>query len=96
MTDTSTVNAVTSIRAAESAVEVRRLGTVDYRVAWQLQRDVADARIAGRESVARRTFWSVNPAMPGQRVGEIAAAQASDVASAVAAAVRDAAGGRHR
>ncbi len=47
MTDPGTVKAVTSIRAARSAVEVRRLGTVDYQVAWQLQRDVADARIAG-------------------------------------------------
>jgi lipoyl(octanoyl) transferase len=28
-------------------VDVRRLGTVDYRQAWQLQRELADARIAG-------------------------------------------------
>jgi lipoyl(octanoyl) transferase len=36
-----------SIRSATTAIEVRRLGTVDYRDAWQLQRDLADARIAG-------------------------------------------------
>jgi lipoyl(octanoyl) transferase len=47
MTDTSSVDAVTSIRAADSAVEVRRLGIVDYLSAWQLQREIADARIAG-------------------------------------------------
>jgi lipoyl(octanoyl) transferase len=47
VTTTSSVNAVTSIRAAASPVEVRRLGTVDYLDAWQLQREIADARIAG-------------------------------------------------
>jgi lipoyl(octanoyl) transferase len=47
VTNTSSVNAVTSIRAAASPVEVRRLGTVDYLDAWQLQREIADARIAG-------------------------------------------------
>jgi lipoate-protein ligase B len=47
VTDTSSVNAVTSIRAADSAVEVRRLGTIDYLSAWQLQREIAEARIAG-------------------------------------------------
>ncbi len=36
-----------SIRSATTAIEVRRLGTVDYREAWQLQRDLADARVAG-------------------------------------------------
>src|SRR4051794_41771374 len=36
-----------SIRSATTAIEVRRLGTVDYRDAWQLQRDLADARVAG-------------------------------------------------
>jgi lipoyl(octanoyl) transferase len=36
-----------SIRSQPSAIDVRQLGTVDYRTAWQLQRDVADARIAG-------------------------------------------------
>lgn len=47
MTNTSSVNAVTSIRAADSAVEVRRLGTIDYLSAWQLQREIAEARVAG-------------------------------------------------
>lgn len=47
MTNTSSVNRVTSIRAADSAVEVRRLGTIDYLSAWQLQREIAEARIAG-------------------------------------------------
>ena len=28
-------------------LDVRRLGTVDYREAWQLQRELAEARIAG-------------------------------------------------
>jgi lipoyl(octanoyl) transferase len=28
-------------------VQVRQLGTVDYETAWQLQREVADARVAG-------------------------------------------------
>lgn len=37
----------TSIRSATGSIEVRRLGTVDYRDAWQLQREVADARVAG-------------------------------------------------
>ena len=47
MTNTSSVNAVTSIRAADSAVEIRRLGTIDYLSAWQLQREIAEARVAG-------------------------------------------------
>ncbi|KUI23369.1 lipoate-protein ligase B [Mycobacterium sp. GA-1285] len=36
-----------SIRAATEPVEVRRLGSVDYENAWQLQRALADARVAG-------------------------------------------------
>ena len=36
-----------SIRSATTPVDVRRLGTVDYQAAWQLQRDLADARVAG-------------------------------------------------
>ncbi len=36
-----------SIRSVTTPVDVRRLGTVDYRQAWDLQREVADARIAG-------------------------------------------------
>lgn len=36
-----------SIRSSASPVEVRRLGTIDYLDAWQRQRDIADARVAG-------------------------------------------------
>ncbi len=36
-----------SIRSVSTPVDVRRLGTVDYLAAWQLQRELADARIAG-------------------------------------------------
>jgi lipoyl(octanoyl) transferase len=36
-----------SIRSATSAIEVRRLLTVDYQAAWQLQRELAEARVAG-------------------------------------------------
>jgi lipoyl(octanoyl) transferase len=36
-----------SIRSSPGAVDVRQLGTVDYPAAWQLQRDLADARAAG-------------------------------------------------
>ncbi len=36
-----------SIRSSAAAIEVRQLGAVDYRTAWQLQRDLADARVAG-------------------------------------------------
>lgn len=36
-----------SIRSATTPVQVRRLGTVDYATAWQLQRELADARVAG-------------------------------------------------
>ncbi len=43
-----TVDAVTSIRSAATApLEVRRLGTLDYEAAWDLQREIADARVAG-------------------------------------------------
>jgi len=36
-----------SIRSSQTPVDVRQLGIVDYRTAWQLQRDLADARVAG-------------------------------------------------
>ncbi|OBF94912.1 lipoate-protein ligase B [Mycolicibacterium flavescens] len=36
-----------SIRSATVPVEVRRLGSVDYENAWQLQRAIADQRVAG-------------------------------------------------
>lgn len=38
---------IDSIRSSRSLIDVRQLGTVDYRVAWQQQRDLADARAAG-------------------------------------------------
>jgi lipoyl(octanoyl) transferase len=36
-----------SIRSATAPIEVRQLGSVDYQAAWQLQRELADARVAG-------------------------------------------------
>ncbi|WP_229477415.1 lipoyl(octanoyl) transferase LipB [Mycolicibacterium mageritense] len=38
---------MTSIRSATTSVDVRRLGTIDYEAAWQLQREIAEARVAG-------------------------------------------------
>jgi lipoyl(octanoyl) transferase len=37
----------TSIRSATGPIDVRRLGVVDYHGAWNLQRELADARVAG-------------------------------------------------
>lgn len=36
-----------SIRSSTAPIDVRQLDTVDYGTAWQLQRDLADARVAG-------------------------------------------------
>ncbi len=36
-----------SIRSSPAPVDVRQLGTIDYQDAWQLQRELADARVAG-------------------------------------------------
>jgi lipoyl(octanoyl) transferase len=36
-----------SIRSATSPIDVRRLGTIDYLDAWRLQRELAEARVAG-------------------------------------------------
>ncbi|WP_083410628.1 lipoyl(octanoyl) transferase LipB [Mycolicibacterium rutilum] len=36
-----------SIRSATGPIDVRPLGTVDYRDAWQMQRDLVDQRVAG-------------------------------------------------
>ena len=47
MTGRSVEVVTTSIRSAAGPLEVRRLGTLDYQDAWQLQREVADARVAG-------------------------------------------------
>ena len=38
---------MTSIRSSTAAIDVRQLGIVDYRTAWQLQRDLAEARADG-------------------------------------------------
>jgi lipoyl(octanoyl) transferase len=38
---------VSSIRSAGAPIDVRRLGTVEYEDAWALQRELAEARIAG-------------------------------------------------
>ena len=36
-----------SIRSSDEPVQIRQLGVLDYLAAWQLQRDTADARVAG-------------------------------------------------
>lgn len=36
-----------SIRSSDAPVQVEHLGTVDYEEAWQRQREIADARLAG-------------------------------------------------
>lgn len=36
-----------SIRSSAATIDVRQLATIDYQDAWQLQRDLADARVAG-------------------------------------------------
>ncbi|OBK17246.1 lipoyl(octanoyl) transferase LipB [Mycobacterium asiaticum] len=36
-----------SIRSSTEAVDVRQLGSVEYLAAWQLQRELSDARVAG-------------------------------------------------
>jgi lipoyl(octanoyl) transferase len=36
-----------SIRSDPGVIDVRQLGTLDYLAAWQLQRDLADGRVAG-------------------------------------------------
>lgn len=38
---------IESIRSSQTLIDVRQLGVVDYRLAWQQQRDLADARVAG-------------------------------------------------
>ncbi|WP_198938924.1 lipoyl(octanoyl) transferase LipB [Mycobacterium sp. NS-7484] len=42
-----TVEPVTSIRSSAGPVEVRRMGVIKYQDAWALQREIADARVAG-------------------------------------------------
>jgi len=36
-----------SIRSGSNPVEIRQLGSIDYLAAWKLQRELADARVAG-------------------------------------------------
>jgi lipoyl(octanoyl) transferase len=36
-----------SIRSRDGPVQIRELGVLDYRAAWDLQRETADARVAG-------------------------------------------------
>jgi lipoyl(octanoyl) transferase len=38
---------IASIRSSQAPIQVSQLAIVDYRVAWQRQRDLADARVAG-------------------------------------------------
>lgn len=38
---------MSSIRSASTPIDVRRIGTIDYDEAWALQRELADARVAG-------------------------------------------------
>ncbi|MCW2734690.1 MAG: lipB, partial [Mycobacterium sp.] len=39
--------AAASVRSSDAQIDVRRLGSVDYLTAWQMQRELADARVAG-------------------------------------------------
>jgi len=71
-----------SIRSATTPVDVRRLGTVDYQAALQLQRELADARVAGGPdtllllehpsvyTAGRRTLPSERPSAPDTPVVE--------------------------
>ena len=47
MTGSSVHAMAASIRSTTTPIDVRRLGAVDYQAAWQLQRELADARVAG-------------------------------------------------
>jgi lipoyl(octanoyl) transferase len=47
MTGSSVHAMAASIRSTTTPIDIRRLGTVDYQAAWQLQRELADARVAG-------------------------------------------------
>ncbi|KAA0083618.1 lipoyl(octanoyl) transferase LipB [Mycolicibacterium sp. P9-64] len=39
--------AASSVRSAVTPLDVRRLGSIDYSSAWDLQRELADARVSG-------------------------------------------------
>jgi lipoyl(octanoyl) transferase len=47
MSGSSVAAMAASIRSTTTPIDVRRLGTVDYQAASQLQRELADARVAG-------------------------------------------------
>jgi len=47
MTGSSVHAMAASIRSTTTPIDIRRLGAVDYQAAWQLQRELADARVAG-------------------------------------------------
>ncbi len=38
---------MSSIRSSIAPIDVRQLGSIDYRTCWQLQRELADARVGG-------------------------------------------------
>ena len=38
---------MSSIRSSTASIDIRQMETVDYRVAWQLQQELAEARAAG-------------------------------------------------
>jgi lipoyl(octanoyl) transferase len=42
-----TVGDVSSIRSSSAPIDIRQMDTVDYRVAWQLQQELATARAGG-------------------------------------------------
>ena len=47
MTGSSVHAMAASIRSTTTPIDIRQLGAVDYQAAWQLQRELADARVAG-------------------------------------------------
>lgn len=69
-----------SIRSSTAPVDVRQMSTIDYGTAWQLQRDLADARVAGGPdtllllehpavyTAGRRTEPHERPSLPGTPV----------------------------
>ena len=39
--------AAASVRSSDAQIDVRRLGSIEYLTAWHMQRELADARVAG-------------------------------------------------
>ena len=54
--------AAASVRSSSAVIDVRRLGSMDYRDAWQLQRQLADARVAGGRDTLLLLEHPVDPA----------------------------------